>query len=257
MPATLSSALTVSDVDDQFLQLAKVTITDFVAGDVLSANVAGTSITANYANGVLTLSGNDTLANYKQVLDSVAYSSTSTNPTNFGTDTSRTITWVVNDGSLNSATPTTTLTIVAQDAAPVLSNVAASASYTENAAPVTLSSAATVSDDDNQTLASATVSISSGFLTGDVLAANVAGTSITASYANGVLTLTGNDTLAHYQQVLDSVAYSSTSDNPTNFGTDTSRTISWVVNDATLNNSTIPTTTLNITAVDDAPVLSV
>src|SRR5262249_12075805 len=118
------------------------------------------------------------------------------------------------------------------------------------------SSAATVSDDDNQTLASATVSISSGFLTVDVLAANVAGTSITASYANGVLTLTGNDTLAHYQQVLDSVAYSSTSDNPTNLGTDTSRTISSVANDGTLNHSTIPTTTLNLTAVDVSPVLS-
>src|SRR5262249_61958448 len=93
-PATLSSALQVSDVDDQFLQLAKVTITDFVAGDVLSANVAGTSITASYANGVLTLTRTDTLANYTQVLDSVTYSSTSTNPTNFGTDTSRTISWV-------------------------------------------------------------------------------------------------------------------------------------------------------------------
>src|SRR5207342_948860 len=109
-----------------------------------------------------------------------------------------------------------------------------------------------------QTLQSATVSISSWLLTGDVLAATTAGTSITASYnaASGVLTLTGNDTLAHYQQVLDSVAYSSTSDNPTNFGTDTSRAISWVINDGTLNNSTIPTTTLNITAVDNAPVLS-
>ena len=49
-----------------------------------------------------------------------------------------------------------------------------------------------------------------------------AGTAITASYdaASGVLTLTGTDTLAHYQQVLDSVTYASTSHNPTSFGTD-------------------------------------
>ena len=82
-----------------------------------------------------------------------------------------------------------------------------------------------------------------------MLAATTAGTSITASYnaASGVLTLTGNDTLAHYQQVLDSVTYASTSDNPTNFGTDTSRTISWVVNDGTLNSSATQTTTLSIT----------
>src|SRR5262249_56481624 len=101
---------------------------------------------------------------------------------------------------------------------------------------VTLSSAATVSDVDNQTLKSATVSISSGFFAGDVLSANVAATSITASYnaATGELTLSGNDTLAHYTQVLDSVTYSSTSANPTNFGTDPTRTISCVVNDVTV-----------------------
>ena len=58
---------------------------------------------------------------------------------------------------------------------------------------------------------------------GDVLAANTAGTSITASYnsTTETLTLTGSDTLAHYQPVLDSVTFSSTSDNPTNFGSDT------------------------------------
>jgi hypothetical protein len=112
---------------------------------------------------------------------------------------------------------------------------------------VTLSSAATVSDVDSQTLKSATVSISSGFLTGDVLSANVAGTSITASYnaATGVLTLTGSDTLAHYTQVLDTVTYNSTRSDPTNFGADTSRTISWVVNDGTLN-SAPQTTTVTI-----------
>ena len=249
---TLSPIATVSDVDNQTLQSARVSISSgLLTGDVLAATTAGTGITASYnaASGVLTLTGNDTLAHYQQVLDSVTYVSTSDNPTNFGTQTSRTISWVINDGALNNGTTqTTTLSIVASDNAPVLSNVAASASYSENAAPVTLSPAAAVSDVDNQTLQSATVSISSGLLTGDVLAATTAGTGITASYnaASGVLTLTGNDTLAHYQQVLDSVTYVSTSDNPTNFGTDTSRTISWVINDGTLNNSTIQTTTLSI-----------
>ena len=260
-PVTLSPAATVSDVDNQTLQSATVSISSgLLTGDVLAATTAGTGITASYnaASGVLTLTGNDTLAHYQQVLDSVTYASTSDNPTNFGTDTSRTISWVVNDGTLNNSTiQTTALSITGTDDAPVLT-VAASASYSENAAPVTLSSAAAVSDVDNQTLAFASVSISSGLFTGDVLAATTAGTGITANYnaATGVLTLTGNDTLAHYQQVLDSVTYVSTSDNPTNFGTQTSRTISWVVNDGALNNGTTQTTTLSIVAADDAPVLS-
>ncbi len=92
------------------------------------------------------------------------------------------------------------------------------------------------------------MSITGGLLTGDTLAATTTGTSITASYnaSTGVLSLTGSDTLAHYQQVLDSVSYASSSQNPTNSGADPSRTISWVVNDGTLNSAT-QTTTVNIT----------
>src|SRR5262249_38275501 len=128
------------------------------------------------------------------------------------------------------------------------------ATYTNTA--VSLLSAATVSDVDNQTLASATVSISSGFLTGDVLAfTNTSSTTygnITAIYNNaGVLTLTSagaTATLAQWQAALDAVRYSSTSNDPTNSGTDTSRTISWVVNDGTLPSGT-QTTTLNIASI--------
>ena len=60
-----------------------------------------------------------------------------------------------------------------------------------------------------------------------------------------MLSLTGSDTLAHYQQVLDSVSYSSSKQDPTNFGADASRTISWTVNDGTVNSAT-QTTAVNI-----------
>src|SRR5262249_17887122 len=155
-----------------------------------------------------------------------------------------------------------TLTIPARDAAPVLSTVAAGTPYTAvdsnpaSSTPVTLLSAATVSDVDNLTLASAKVSISSGFLTGDVLAfTNTSSTTygnITASYdaTNGVLSLTSagaTATLAQWQAALDAVQYSSTSSDPTHFGNDPSRTISWAINDGTLD-SAAQTTTLNIKA---------
>ena len=52
--------------------------------------------------------------------------------------------------------------------------------------------------------------------------------------------------LAHYQQVLDSVTYSSSNQNPTNFGADPSRMISWLINDGTVN-SAPQTTTVNLT----------
>src|SRR5262245_45757975 len=165
-----------------------------------------------------------------------AYSANSTFPNNVSTDTADNY-WV---------------DIVFNDSGhlpPVLSNVAASASYTAGATATTLSSGTTDSDPGGSTtLVSGTVSISSGLFAGDVLAASTSGTNVTASYSasTGVMSLTGADTLAHYQQVLDSVSYSSSSQNPTNFGADPSRTVSWVVNDGTVNSAT-QTTTINIT----------
>jgi hypothetical protein len=129
--------------------------------------------------------------------------------------------------------------------------------YTElQAVAPAIDASLTVSDADNTTLASATVSIASGFLAGDSLNfTNQSG--ITGSYnaGTGVLTLSGSASVAAYQTALESVTFSSSSHNPTNSGADTSRSISWVVNDGTVN-SLAQSTTINITPVNDAPVLN-
>src|SRR5206468_3620668 len=96
----------------------------------------------------------------------------------------------------------------------------ANGSFTENGPAVTLSPAVTITDPDSLNLAGATVAITGGTFAGDgdVLAADTTGTSITASYdsATETLTLTGADTFAHYQQVLDSVTFVTASENPDN-----------------------------------------
>jgi hypothetical protein len=71
------------------------------------------------------------------------------------------------------------------------------------------------------------------------------------------LTLSGYDTLAHYQTALSQLQYNATGNNPTNYGNNTTRTVTWQVNDGAIGNPVGPnqtTTTLNIDAVDDAPV---
>ena len=259
-PVVASSSITVSDVDNLTLASATVSIgSGFLAGDTLAAVTTGTSISTSYnaSTGVLTLSGTDTLANYQTVLDSVTFSSTSGNPTIYGTDLSRSLSWQVNDGTLNSNTAASTIAVVGVDQAPVLSGAGNTVTFTQGGAPVVVSPSITVSDVDNLTLASATVSIGTGFLTGDALAAVTTGTSISESYnaSTGVLTLSGSDTLANYQAVLDSVTFSSTSANPTIYGTDLSRSLSWQVNDGTLNSNTAAST-VAVVGVDQAPVLS-
>lgn len=146
--------------------------------------------------------------------------------------------------------PTTT-----DDHVPVLS-IGGNAAYTENAVPKALNPALDLTDVDSTTLASATVTLSEGKVTGDVLAlASVPGTmgNIVGVYdANsGVLSLSsdgGTATLAQWQAALKAVTFHSTSDDP-----GASRTVSWQVNDG-VNDSNVGATTIAVTSVNDAPV---
>jgi hypothetical protein len=231
-PATLDAGLTVSDAESSNLDSATVALTSgFLAGDTLSATTTGTDITANYSAGTLTLSGTDTLSDYQTVLDSVTYSSSAGDPTNGGADDSRGIAWMVNDGT-NTGTGNSSLSVSTPPTGPVVT-AGGSASYNAGSSPATLDAGLTISDAESSNLDSATVTISSGYFAGDTLAATASEPDISVSYNSGTLTLTGTDTLSDYQTVLDSVTYSSSAGDPTDGGSDDSRSISWVVSDGT------------------------
>jgi hypothetical protein len=143
---------------------------------------------------------------------------------------------------------------------PGLSNVAASTAFTEHASAVTLSPSITITETGSTMLASATVSFTGGkFASDGDLLATTTGTSITASYhsTNERLVLTGSDTLAHCQSVLDAVTFSY-GENPPNFGSNPIRALTRSVDDGQGggNPSTAATTNVTITNVNDAPTLS-
>src|SRR5262249_36760055 len=117
----IGPGLTVSDKSSATLGFALVSIIDgsfSEDGDVLSANTAGTSITATYseAAGVLILQGKDTLAHYQQVLRSVTFLTDSSDPTNHGANLTRTIGWLAHDGAATSAEAVSTVSIDAPTA---------------------------------------------------------------------------------------------------------------------------------------------
>ncbi len=126
--------------------------------------------------------------------------------------------------------------------------------WTENGGALTIAdSDASVSDIDSSNLQSMTISISNrqdG--TAEVLAANTTGTSIAATYnsSTGILTLSGSDTVANYQQVLRTVTYNNTSESPSTVA----RLITVQAADAYVS-SNIATATINVVSVNDAPVL--
>ena len=167
---------------------------------------------------MLTLTGSTSVANYQTALRSITFSSTSDNPTNSGASASRTISFTANDGALSSTAATSTVNVTPINDAPLIAGTSGvTDSFFQQGMPVTLDAAVTTSDVDGTTLASATVSITGGLLAGDTLAADTTGTGITASYntTTGVLTLSGADTIAHYNQVLQHVTFTSSAVDPT------------------------------------------
>jgi len=255
---TLDGALTVSDVDSGG-NLAGATVSigsGFLSGDILNfTNQHNITGSYNAATGVLTLTGSDTVADYQAALDSVTFSFSPSfgDPTGGGGDTARTINWTVSDSSSSNGTSnaaTSTLDVV--HVPPTLTTGGA-VTYIQAGTPATLDSTLSLSDpDSNGLLTGATVQISSGFFGGDTLNAITTGLpSITASYnsGTGLLTLSGSDTLADYQAVLRSVTFESSSANPTDNGTDPTRTITWTINDGASTNPTTQTSTVDVHAL--------
>src|SRR5262249_15135258 len=107
---SLITAATASDSDSAQLVSATVSVGRFFAVDTLSVWTAGPAVTSSYnsSTGKLVLSGLDSFAHYQTALATVKFGSTSDNPTDFGSDTSRVLSWVVNDGLITSAPQTST-----------------------------------------------------------------------------------------------------------------------------------------------------
>ena len=250
----LDSGLSVTNSFATTLASATISISGFVSGDTL--NFTGQNgISGNYdaADGVLTLSGKASVADYQTALDSVTYSF-SGDPTGGGSHTTRTIDWSVSDGTLTSTTATSTLDVVHE--APVVT-AGATATFDGGGSAVPLDSGITLSDaDSGGNLTGATVSISA-FIAGDALNfTNQNG--ITGSYSatTGVLTLTGTESIADYQAALRSITYNFTSGgDPTGGGAHTTRTIDWKVTDGSTSNGASATATSTLHVVHEAPTV--
>jgi Ca2+-binding RTX toxin-like protein len=84
--------------------------------------------------------------------------------------------------------------------------------------PFSILSGVTLTDPNSGILSSATIAFTAGKQTGDQLSFNhdlLTGTNITATTnADNSITLTGNDTTAHYQQILQALQYGSTATDP-------------------------------------------
>ncbi|MDE5087209.1 MAG: hypothetical protein O4805_08660, partial [Trichodesmium sp. St16_bin2-tuft] len=202
------------------------------------------------------------LSDYQTAIAQIQYNNTSGDPNN----TARSVTVVVNDGDTDSNTATTTINLTPVNDAPVLdldvddSTTTGSdytTTFTEEGAAVAIGDvdvSTTDLDDTNIELATITLTSRPDGDTAESLSVNGAlpGAITASSYdsSTGVITLTGSATLSDYQTAIAQIQYNNTSGDPNT----TARRVEVVVNDGNTNSNTA-TTTINITAVNDAPVL--
>ncbi|MGL4778917.1 MAG: putative Ig domain-containing protein, partial [Aeromonas veronii] len=215
------------------------------------------SASYNSGTGVLTLTSagaTATLAQWQAALRAVTYANSSENPNT----SARTVSFTVNDGTDASSAATKGVSVAAANDAPQVTTTGSTTPFTEGASATAIDSSLTLSDVDSATLASATVTITGNFQSGqDLLAFTNNGSTmgnISASYnsGTGVLTLTSagaTATLAQWQAALRAVTYANSSDTPNT----STRTVSFTVNDGT-DASSASTKIVSVTAVNDAPV---
>ena len=224
----ITANLSLADLDDTNIESAVVSISNnFAAGEdeLIFTDQSGIGGSFDAATGILTLTGSASVADYQAALTTITYNNTSANPSTL----TRSVSFEINDGELNSNILSRDIELVAANDAPVLSAIeAAPASYTENDAPLAITGSTTVSDIDDTNIESAVVSISSNFSADDVLGfTDQNGISGNYNAANGILSLTGSATLVDYQAALQSITYVNTSDDPS----DLTRTVTIQVND--------------------------
>jgi large repetitive protein len=241
--------LTLSDPDNTTLASATVTLTNYVVGEDALNFTDQSGITGNFnsATGVLTLSGSALLTDYQAALQSVTYTNSSDNPTT----TSRIVQFKVNDGALESNTPTRTVTVTAVNDAPTVTISSGNTTYTEANPPVAIDSTLILTDPDSTNIAGATVTIVNNVVGEDQLAFTTQN-GITGSFSNGVLTLTGSATVSNYQTALQSITYQNTSGTPDT----TDRTVRFQVTDGLLS-SNLGDRTVKVTPINAAPVIAV
>jgi hypothetical protein len=250
---TIDSGITVTDADDTNLESGQVRISSgFQSGDdLVFVNQNGISGVYNTGTGVLTLTGTSSVANYETALRSIQFQSTNTNPV-----ASKTVEFKVNDGDVDSNTPTKEITVTAANSAPVVTTTGGNTAFTEGLGAVAVDTGLTVTDPDSTNLSGATVQITGNYSMADDTLAFTNQNGITGNYSalTGTMTLSGSASLADYQTALRSITFDNSSQNPT--GT---KTVTFQVTDdegGASQSSATADKTIALTGVNDAPVVT-
>ncbi len=166
----LTSAATVTDVDDTNLDSARVWISANYnsSEDVLAfTNTANITGVWNATTGSLKLTGTTTVANYQAAIRSITYENTNTVAPGILT---RTVSFTANDGDLNSTVVTRNITVTSVNDCPVISNHATLSTPEDDTILIKLSDLTYTDVDDIATNISVSVASGSNYtFTGNIV----------------------------------------------------------------------------------------
>ncbi|MFN2134995.1 MAG: hypothetical protein ACK2UK_03520 [Candidatus Promineifilaceae bacterium] len=238
----IGQALQLSDKDNEYLNSATVKLTNRILNepDVLAASVAqsGIVVTFDETAGVLHLDGRARVTEYQDALRAATFNNLSQDPS----EVAREISFQAHDGTTASNLVLGRVWVKAVNDPPVLdlngesnAGVDKLAYYDEdssgNAPSLMLAVEAQIQDVDNTAIVEGSIELvdrPNG--TAETITVRTEGTHISATDANGgaMVQLSGQDTLAAYQQVIRSVMYNNTAI----YANRALRTVRFIVRDA-------------------------
>ncbi|XP_078656153.1 uncharacterized protein LOC144902533 isoform X2 [Branchiostoma floridae x Branchiostoma belcheri] len=250
--------LTLSDADNNhyfFMAEAVVTVQSLSPDlETLSVDTANTSLTSDFdaAGRTLTLTGQASVQTYQEVLRTVTYKHSGSEPQ----PGLRTLTYYVTDteGLQSNVVVASVEVEVINDCAPVL-EVSGSFLFTEGQdLPTTIGQNVSLTDCDSGSfpMESAVVWIDPAY---DAASESLSVTStegITATYLtdDATLRLSGPASISAFQSTLETLVYTNSAEEPTPI----TRHVYMYVSDG-LHNSTVVSVTVNISLVNDPPVI--
>ncbi|MCU7878914.1 MAG: retention module-containing protein [Candidatus Thiodiazotropha sp. (ex Lucinoma borealis)] len=243
----------VSDVDDQVLQSALVTLTNPQAGDILDFGIMPSGLTAVITGNSIAISGEGSQVDYQNAIRAVTFENISENPS----AETRIIHVTVNDGELNSEIAIARIEVQGvNDVAELdLDSNDSSASgngyettFIEDGVAVSITdNDVVIVDVDDENIESATIVLTNPQAL-DVLSVGGLPIGITSTVIGNTVTLTGTASLLAYEQALQAVRFSNTSDDPSTVD----RLLNITLNDGDGNSGTA-ITIIHVTPVNDPP----
>lgn len=229
----VTSTLVINETDDAYLESATIQITgNYQDGEdrLFFTNANGIIGSWSTGTGTMSLSGTAGIADYQAALRSILYENISHDPV----ELTRTVSFVVNDGSDLSNSVTRDITVTKANDAPVIDNIETEAlAYSAGDPAIALTNTLTLIDYDDTQIDSAKVRVTGGYIANDDTLVYPGGYGITNIWQDGTgtLFLNGTASVEDYQSALRTITYQNTN---TTTPSSVTRVVTFYANDGLL-----------------------